>query len=117
MIRLTKYAGILAILLSAYGCQLERGKLYFDELGLDPITLYQMNPMEKTMHCLYQAQQQETAGYNELYTQALQAFSDNPLPAWRFSDRQARSRSSWRWNRCGRQTKELLKRTTPSMFS
>ena len=34
------------------GCHMEQGKLYFDELNLDPITIYKMAPLETTIYCI-----------------------------------------------------------------
>ena len=34
------------------GCHLEQGKLHFDELKLNPITVYAMKPLETTIYCV-----------------------------------------------------------------
>ena len=34
------------------GCYMKQGKLYFDELNLDPITIYNMASLETTIYCL-----------------------------------------------------------------
>jgi hypothetical protein len=74
---------ILLILVSLLGgCHLERGKLYFDELGLDPITVYQMAPLEKTVFCLAEARDKTVDNFASLYNNALAGVESNPKSDW-----------------------------------
>ncbi len=46
------YYPLVFILIIMTGCRLERGKVYFDELGLDPITVYTVSPLKSALYCL-----------------------------------------------------------------
>lgn len=63
------------------GCHLERGKLYFDEVGLDPITLYKMAPLERTVYCLAEINSEVGPAFENMHATALEAVRDNPEQA------------------------------------
>lgn len=71
---------ILGILFN--GCHLEQGKLYFDKLGLDPITVYKMAPLEKTIFCLVEADNRSVENYDYLHSHALRELQNNPQGDW-----------------------------------
>lgn len=74
---------LLMILASPIGgCHLDRGKLYFDELGLDPITVYQMAPLEKTVFCLTEARSRTVENFDYLYSSALQDVESDLQADW-----------------------------------
>jgi len=65
-------------LLVTAGCHLEQGKIYFDELGLDPITVYKMAPLERTVFCL--AESDDASGYDlgRMHANALARLEASP---------------------------------------
>ena len=66
---------------AAGGCHLEQGKLYFDEIGLDPITVYSMAPLEKTVFCLVEAKDKQVQNFDYMYNMAVQEVAGNPASA------------------------------------
>lgn len=59
-------------------CHLEQGKLHFDELKLDPITVYKMAPLERTVFCLAEAEIPEEGSFRQMHARALIEVEDNP---------------------------------------
>lgn len=68
---------VITVLIIA-GCHLEQGKLYFDELGLDPITVYKMEPLETTIYCLVEANIPEGKALANLHKRAMAEVEENP---------------------------------------
>lgn len=52
-------------------CHLEQGKLHFDELKLNPITVYTMGPLETTIYCLAEGSIPTGETFSEMHRQSL----------------------------------------------
>ncbi len=72
---------IMALVTIASGCHLEQGKLYFDEIGLDPITVYKMAPLERTVYCLTEIKHEVGSSFADMHANALAEVRNNPEQA------------------------------------
>ena len=73
-----KLIGILMLAIISSSCHLEQGKLYFDEVGLDPITVYKMAPLERTVYCLTEADGEVGPDFERMHAAALEKVRNNP---------------------------------------
>jgi len=70
---------IIIALLS--GCHLEQGKIYFDELRLDPITVYKMSPFERAIYCLSEAHIPKDQAFEDLFQRTTAVVEEQPETA------------------------------------
>jgi len=75
------YLTLIILVSLSSGCHLEQGKLYFDEVGLDPITLYKMAPLERTVYCLAEINSEVGPTFANMHAVALEAVRVNPEQA------------------------------------
>ena len=63
------------------GCHLEQGKLHFDKLNLNPITVYAMKPLETTIYCVAEGDFPSGEILEEMHRQSYQQIENNPEEA------------------------------------
>jgi hypothetical protein len=63
------------------GCHLEQGKLHFDKLNLNPITVYAMKPLETTIYCVAEGDFPSGEILEEMHRQSYQQVENNPVEA------------------------------------
>ncbi len=74
---------LLITMLFLGGCHLEQGKLHFDKLNLNPITVYAMSPLETTIYCVAEGDFPSGDILEEMHRQSFQQIENNPeLADW-----------------------------------
>ncbi len=72
---------LLIAMLFLSGCRLEQGKLHFDKLNLNPITVYAMRPLETTIYCVAEGDVPSGDILEEMHRQSFQQIENNPEEA------------------------------------
>lgn len=70
---------VLTLFLS--GCHLEQGKLHFDELHLNPITVYAMKPLETTIYCVAEGDFPSGDILEQMHRESFEQVENNPEEA------------------------------------
>ena len=60
------------------GCHLEQGKLHFDELKLNPITVYAMKPLETTIYCVAEGDLPSGDILEQMHRESFEQVENNP---------------------------------------
>lgn len=76
-----RLSALLIILALMGGCHLEQGKIYFDELSLDPITVYKMSPFERVVYCLSEARIPKDQAFEDLFQRTTAVVEEQPETA------------------------------------
>ena len=63
------------------GCHLEQGKLHFDELHLNPITVYAMKPLETTIYCVAEGDFPSGDILEQMHRESFEQVENNPEEA------------------------------------
>ena len=63
------------------GCHLEQGKLHFDELNLNPITVYAMKPLETTIYCVAEGDVPSGDILEQMHRESFDQVENNPEKA------------------------------------
>jgi len=63
------------------GCHLEQGKLHFDELKLNPITVYAMKPLETTIYCVAEGDFPSGDILEQMHRESFDQVENNPEEA------------------------------------
>lgn len=63
------------------GCHLEQGKLHFDELNLNPITVYAMKPLETTIYCVAEGDVPSGDLLEQMHRESFDQVETNPEKA------------------------------------
>jgi hypothetical protein len=63
------------------GCHLEQGKLHFDELNLNPITVYSMKPLETTIYCVADGDLPSGNMLEQMHRESFEQVENNPEEA------------------------------------
>lgn len=63
------------------GCHLEQGKLHFDELHLNPITVYAMKPLETTIYCIADGDFPSGDILEQMHRESFEQVENNPEKA------------------------------------
>lgn len=63
------------------GCHLEQGKLHFDELNLNPITVYAMKPLETTIYCVAEGDFPSGDILEQMHRESFDQVDNNPEKA------------------------------------
>ena len=69
------------VTISLSGCYLEQGKLHFDELNLNPISVYSMKPLETAIYCIADGNIPSGNELREMHLQSLQQVESDPEEA------------------------------------
>lgn len=72
---------LAALTLFVGGCHLEQGKLHFDELKLNPITVYAMKPLETTIYCVADGAFPSGELLEEMHRESFEQVENNPEEA------------------------------------
>ena len=67
--------------MSLSGCYLEQGKLHFEELNLNPISVYSMKPLETAIYCIADGNIPTGTELKDMHLQSLQQVESNPEEA------------------------------------
>ena len=79
--KLTLVSILLVVAASTSGCYLEGGKLHFDELNLNPITVYSMKPPETAIYCIADGKIPSGAVLQRMHEESLAQVENNPEEA------------------------------------
>ena len=79
--RLAFLSILLVGVVSTTGCHLEGGKLHFDELNLNPITVYSMKPPETAIYCIADGKIPSGAVLERMHEESLAQIENNPEEA------------------------------------
>lgn len=72
---------LLITMLFLSGCRLEQGKLHFDKLNLNPITVYAMRPLETAIYCVAEGDFPSGDILEQMHRQSFQQIENNPEEA------------------------------------
>ncbi len=79
--RILWLAGMVLLVTILSACHLEQGKLFFDKVGLDPITVYNMAPLERTVYCLAEIKEDVGPAFEIMHAKALAEVRNDPEQA------------------------------------
>ena len=69
---------VVLVLVLLNGCYLEQGRLHFEELGLNPIVVYKMEPLETAVYCLAEGEVPTGRDFDKMFRESMKAIESDP---------------------------------------
>ena len=69
---------VVLVVILLNGCYLEQGRLHFEELGLNPIVVYKMEPLETAVYCLAEGDVPAGRDFDKMFRESKKAIESDP---------------------------------------